>query len=57
VGHVARDAFASGLNVLFVISAIVAFAGAVLGALLVRERDFVGHQQQAAEPETAEAAA
>src|SRR3954453_23633060 len=52
VAQASRDAFASGLNTLFVICAIVAFVGAVLGALLVRQRDFVhqpsGQQQEAA---------
>jgi EmrB/QacA subfamily drug resistance transporter len=45
VGQIARSAFSSGLNTLFLISAVVAFAGALLGALFVRERDFVasGH--------------
>jgi hypothetical protein len=47
VGQVARSAFSSGLNTLFLISAIVAFAGAVLGALFVRERDFAASAQGA----------
>jgi EmrB/QacA subfamily drug resistance transporter len=49
VGNVARDAFASGLNTLFVIAAIVAFVGAALAAVLVRQRDFVvqGEPQEA----------
>jgi EmrB/QacA subfamily drug resistance transporter len=53
VSSVARDAFASGLNTLFVISAIVAFVGAALGALLVRQRDFVAQER----PQEAAAAA
>jgi hypothetical protein len=53
VGTVARDAFASGLNTLFVIAAIIAFVGAGLAAVLVRQRDFVAH----GEPQEAAAAA
>jgi EmrB/QacA subfamily drug resistance transporter len=45
VGGVAKDAFASGLNALFLVSAIVAFAGALLAAVLVRERD-LAHSQE-----------
>jgi EmrB/QacA subfamily drug resistance transporter len=41
VGRVAREAFVSGLNELFLVAAILALAGAVLGGLLVRQRDFV----------------
>src|SRR5262245_20795121 len=37
----ARDAFIGSLNELFVIAGIVAFAGALVGALLTRERDMV----------------
>jgi EmrB/QacA subfamily drug resistance transporter len=55
VEHVANDAFISGLNELFLIGAVVAFAGALLGFVLVRQSDFVGHARQA--PETAPAAA
>jgi predicted MFS family arabinose efflux permease len=40
VASVAKGAFASGLNTLFMVSAIVAFVGAVLAAFLVREKDF-----------------
>ena len=39
--HAARDAYTSGLNELFLVAAAVAFAGAVLGALLLRQRDLV----------------
>jgi hypothetical protein len=53
VANVANQAFASGLNELFTVGAVLAFAGAVLAALLVRQRDFV--PQQGAE--TAPAAA
>jgi EmrB/QacA subfamily drug resistance transporter len=41
VAAVARESFISGLNELFVIAAVIAFAGAVLAAVLVRQRDFV----------------
>jgi hypothetical protein len=47
VQHAATHAFVSGLNELFVIGAVLAFAGAVLTFLLVRQSDFVGHAQQA----------
>jgi EmrB/QacA subfamily drug resistance transporter len=47
VGHVARDAFASGLNVLLAVSAVVAFVGAALAALLVREKDLAPAQGSA----------
>jgi EmrB/QacA subfamily drug resistance transporter len=52
VAHAARHAFVSGLAELFVIGAVVAFAGAVLGFVLVRQQDFV-----APSPEGAPAAA
>jgi EmrB/QacA subfamily drug resistance transporter len=52
---VADDAFISGLNELFLIGAVVAFAGALLGFVLVRQSDFVGHARQS--PESAPAAA
>jgi MFS family permease len=41
VAAAARESFISGLNELFVIAAVIAFAGAVLAAVLVRQRDFV----------------
>jgi len=37
----ANEAFASGLNEIFLIAAAVSFVGAALGFLLVRSRDFV----------------
>jgi EmrB/QacA subfamily drug resistance transporter len=55
VGHAAHHAFVSGLNELFVIGAVVAFVGAVLGFVLVRQSDFVGHASQ--RPEAAAGAA
>jgi EmrB/QacA subfamily drug resistance transporter len=39
----ATSAFVGALNELFLIAAIVAFAGAAVGLLLVRERDMVPH--------------
>src|SRR3954447_26005015 len=53
--QVANDAFISGLNELFLIGAIVAFGGALLAFVLVRQKDFVGHARQ--QPESAPAAA
>jgi hypothetical protein len=53
--QIANDAFISGLNELFLIGAIVAFAGALLALVLVRQKDFVGHARQ--QPENAPAAA
>jgi EmrB/QacA subfamily drug resistance transporter len=41
VALVAKAAFISGLNDIFVLAAVIAFAGAVLSFALVRERDFV----------------
>ena len=43
IAHAARSAFVSGLDELFLVAAIVSFAGAALGLLLVRRRDFVHH--------------
>src|SRR3954468_2300410 len=50
VSTAARAAFVSGLNELFLVGAGLAIAGAVLAALLVRQRDFVatGHAPEAA---------
>jgi EmrB/QacA subfamily drug resistance transporter len=45
---VAHQAFISGLNTIFVVSAIVLFAGAILALLLVRQRDFVASAPQVA---------
>jgi predicted MFS family arabinose efflux permease len=49
--HAARSAFVGGLNDILVVAGVVALVGAVLGAALVRQRDFV------AQPQTAAAAA
>jgi EmrB/QacA subfamily drug resistance transporter len=48
-----RDAFIGSLNELFVIAAIVAFAGAIFGALLTRERDMVSVTRTESGPEEA----
>jgi EmrB/QacA subfamily drug resistance transporter len=47
IAHAARQGFVTGLNELFVIAAAVAFCGALLGLLLVRQRDFVAAPQAA----------
>jgi EmrB/QacA subfamily drug resistance transporter len=41
VADVARSAFISGFNDIFILAAVVAFVGGVLSFALVRERDFV----------------
>ena len=41
---IAHEAFISGLNTIFVVAAVVLFAGAVLAFLLVRRKDFVASQ-------------
>jgi EmrB/QacA subfamily drug resistance transporter len=41
VSHAANQAFISGLNELFIVASVTAFVGAVLAAVLVRQRDFV----------------
>jgi MFS family permease len=43
-GHVARGAFTGGLNEVFLLAAIVAFAGALIALLSVRQRDFVAER-------------
>jgi EmrB/QacA subfamily drug resistance transporter len=45
-----RDAFLHGLNPILTYAALLAIAGAVLSALLVRPRDFVAHGEAPAEP-------
>jgi predicted MFS family arabinose efflux permease len=47
VAQAARHAFVSGLTELFVIGAIVAFVGAALGFVLVRQSDFVASSHEA----------
>jgi predicted MFS family arabinose efflux permease len=52
----ARAAFVQGLNELLLIGACVAFAAAAFTLLLIRQRDFVGHGDEAeSAPERAEA--
>jgi hypothetical protein len=57
VGRIAKESFIYGLNELFVIAAIVAFAGAASALVLVRARDYVvtGAQPESAQPEGAPA--
>lgn len=43
--HVARSAFTSGLNEVFLVAGIVAFAGAVLALATVRGRDFITSEE------------
>jgi hypothetical protein len=50
VAHAARQAFITGLNELFVIAAICAFAAALLALVLVRQRDFAPTPQAAPAP-------
>jgi EmrB/QacA subfamily drug resistance transporter len=50
VAAAARESFISGLNELFVIAAVIAFAGAVLAAVLVRRSDFVATAAPEAAP-------
>jgi EmrB/QacA subfamily drug resistance transporter len=52
LAHVALQAFASSLNALFLIGAIVALAGAIVAIPLIRQRDFVQaqHGAEAAAP-------
>ena len=52
LGRIAKESFIHGLNELFVIGAIVAFAGAVGALVLVRSKDYV---VSAAQPEGAPA--
>jgi EmrB/QacA subfamily drug resistance transporter len=46
VDHAANHAFVSGLSDLFAIAAVVAFVGAALALVLVRQSDFIGHASQ-----------
>jgi EmrB/QacA subfamily drug resistance transporter len=47
--HAYLQAFTGALNDLFVVAAVVAFAGGVLSAALIRRRDFIAAQQRPAE--------
>ena len=51
--RIAEQAFVDGLNDILLYAAIVAFAGAILSALLTRQRDFVAHGVPVAEPAAA----
>ena len=46
----AKEAFVSGLHTIFVVAAVIAFAGSVLALLLVRDRDI--EPEPVGEPET-----
>jgi hypothetical protein len=50
VGEAVRSAFAAGLNDLLIVTAVLAFTGAVCALLLIRSKDFVrtGGEPQAA---------
>jgi MFS family permease len=48
VGSIAKNAFSTGLNELFVISSGLALVGAVIAALTIRQRDFVSARPQGA---------
>ena len=50
IEHAARSAFIGGLNDIFVVAAVTAFAGAVLATALVRQSDFVVQAQPAEAP-------
>jgi EmrB/QacA subfamily drug resistance transporter len=53
-GHVARAAFTSGMDDVFLVAALVAFAGALVSLLAVRSRDFLtGAEEDAARQEPA----
>jgi hypothetical protein len=54
ISNAANQAFISGINELFIVASVTAFVGAVLAAVLVRQRDFV---PSAHEPEAAAVAA
>jgi EmrB/QacA subfamily drug resistance transporter len=46
----ARGGYVDALNLILLIAAIVAFAGALLTAVLIRQRDFVGAGEDTSEP-------
>jgi MFS family permease len=56
VGSIAKNAFSTGLNELFVISSGLALIGAVIAALTIRQRDFVSARPHGAAPGQGEAA-
>ena len=41
LAHVAKGAFADGLNLILLVGAIIAFAAAVIAFCTIRQRDFV----------------
>jgi hypothetical protein len=47
IAYAARSAVVAGLSEILIVAAVVAFAGAAVGLLLVRSRDFV-HRTTAA---------
>jgi hypothetical protein len=51
VGRVTTEAFVGAFNTLLIIGAVTAFVGAVLAAVLVRQRDFVSSEAPAREDE------
>ncbi|HEY2637939.1 MAG TPA: MFS transporter, partial [Solirubrobacteraceae bacterium] len=57
IKHAADASFITAFNEILLISGFVALAGAVLGFLLVRKRDFVGVPQAQPAPEAPETAA
>jgi EmrB/QacA subfamily drug resistance transporter len=57
VREAAASAFTSGLNEIFLVAAVVAFAGAVLGFALTRSEDFVPQGPREPEAEAAPVAA
>ena len=57
VHDIADHAFTSGLNELFVIGAVIAFAGGLLAFALVRQSDFVSHAHGAGATPPADPAA
>ena len=53
IAHVAQSAFISAFNEILLVATIIALAGAVLGALLVRSSDFAHGTEAVAEPAAA----
>lgn len=45
VGELARASFVAGLNEIFIVAAVVAFAGALAAVLLIRSRDFAAQTE------------
>ena len=39
------DSFVTGLNSVFVVAAVLAFAGAILAVVLIRGRDFIDEEE------------